>query len=86
MIFFLAAKTQISALFNMGWYVLSGSKKGIAVAGGGLLDYIVDEKNEERVESHGQTQERIYFHVITNYYFIFVQLLSFIIFSILELM
>jgi hypothetical protein len=46
----------------MGWYVLSGTKKGIAVAGGGFLDYIVD-KNEEVVISHGKTEEKIYFHV-----------------------
>lgn len=50
----------------MGWYVLSETKKGIAIAGGGILDYIKDS-NEELVVSSGRTQEKITFHV--TYYF-----------------
>ena len=43
--------------------MLSGTKKGIAVAGGGLLDYIIDNPNEELIISRGRTEEKIDFFV-----------------------
>jgi hypothetical protein len=64
----------------MNWFALSFTKKGIAVAGGGLLDYIIDNPDEELVISRGRTQEKIYFYVNIIYLSIFLNFIKMLLF------